>query len=42
MSFLPPTSSDLLTGDVEFPELANAPVDSQEGGLVPHEVWNDL
>ncbi len=42
MSFLPPTSSNLLTGNVEFPEPANAPVDSQEGGLVPCEEWNDL
>ncbi|SJL09370.1 uncharacterized protein ARMOST_12748 [Armillaria ostoyae] len=33
MSFLPPTSSDLLTGNVEFPEPANAPVDSQEAPI---------
>ncbi|PBK71317.1 hypothetical protein ARMSODRAFT_955115 [Armillaria solidipes] len=33
MSFLPPTSSDLLTGDVEFPEPVNTPVDSQEAPI---------
>ncbi|KAK0235327.1 heterokaryon incompatibility protein-domain-containing protein [Armillaria nabsnona] len=33
MSFLSPTSSNLLTGDVEVPELANAPVDSQEAPI---------